>query len=251
MKRLLTSLVLALLCASTVAQATTVNPLPKKAHVVLVGDSITQGNGAIGGAVPWYGPFVASVNAARIAAGNGHDTGSPVYYPSGNSGDTIAVVTAAVASRVCNYRPNYVVVQLGTNDATSGRTPTQVTNDAAALITAIRACGTVATNGIIWVGVGLVGDRWPSGANTGDGFDAAIDATNIALAAAATADGNTQFIDIRPTMMTDLVTANPTNTRGASGWVVDVGGQDTSCKHPTVLGSVEWSKIVYSAIPLN
>jgi lysophospholipase L1-like esterase len=231
------------------ASGAIVVPFPKSARVVRLGDSITAGDNTVGGAVAYDGPLIASINAHYIAAGNGTDAGSPIYYPSGTNGDAIATMTAAVATRVCKYRANVVIIEAGTNDASNARTGAQILADAAALIAAVRACNPAPT-AIYWVGPAVIGDRWPSGANTGFGFDANLDTAAANIKTACTNDGAVQYIDLRAAYMAAGPTLNPTNVSGGSGLFVDTVA-DGSLKHPTAAGGTWMSGIVFSQMTFN
>lgn len=238
----LQAFVVGLLVALAVNAYATVVPFPKNARVVLLGDSITEGNSTAGGAVPYHGPLAAMINARYMALGNGTDTGSPIYYPSGTNGDAIATMTAAVATRVCQYRANVVIIEAGTNDATNARTGAQVLADASALIVAVKACSPAPT-AIYWVGPNIVGDRWPSGANAA--FDASLDTVVTNIKTACANDGTVQYFDIRAAYFAVAPTLNAGNTSGASGICVDVAA-DGSIKHPTPLGATFWSKTIFN-----
>lgn len=218
------------------------NLVPNNARCLLVGDSLTDGNANTGGApgnggtgdVCWWGStqgraksFPQRVREARAAAGfvDGRGYSSPQYLMKGVAGDLIAGMTARLAG-YASFRPNMLVAQAGTNDATGGRTQLQAQTDTAAFIAQAIASYPNLTCFVI-IGPWLVQDKWPNGANV---TDPALDVVNNGMRAACLA-ASVPFVDIRTQTFVDLPTLNPGNTFGASGLCVLSGGDGTN-KHP-------------------
>lgn len=201
-----------------------------------MGDSLTDGNGNSGGDVCWYGStsgraksFPQRIREGRAAAGFTEGVAgyaSPIYLAKGVAGEAIATMTTHLAS-YAGFRPNMLIMQGGTNDATSGRTQLQAQTDTAAFIAQAISSFPYLTFFLV-VGPWLVEDKWPNGANAND---TNLNNVNAGMRAACLAAG-VPFVDIRTATFPDLPTLNPSNTNGASGLCV-VNGTDGTNKHPS------------------
>lgn len=212
------------------------NIVPNRGRCLLVGDSLTDGNNNLGGDVCWYGStngraksFPQRIREGRATAGFPDGVAgnvSPIYLAKGIAGEQIASMTTHLAS-YAGFRPNMLIMQGGTNDATGGRTQLQAQTDTAAFIAQAISSFPYLTFFLV-IGPWLVQDKWPEGAN---GTDPALILVNNGMRAACLAAG-VPFVDIRAQTFIDLPTLNPGNTFGASGLCV-VNGSDGTNKHPT------------------
>lgn len=213
--------------------------IPRRARINILGDSVTSGNGNLGGAVCWQGPLPALLDS-RFQS-NGAASGAPVYFIRGVAGNTIADITARVAADCTGFKPSLVIVQAGTNDGTIGRSQAQANTDTLALIDAIVAGNPTAS--LVVMGPIMVGDKWPTGQES---FDTGLDNVNAGMLQACTTRG-VKFINIRAYWYTQAPTLNPTNIHGASG-LMTFNGSDGSVKHPTALGATFMSNYFNSQI---
>jgi lysophospholipase L1-like esterase len=117
-------------------------------RIMPLGDSITRGIGqrnAEGQLVGWRERLQQHLDAAAVPAGfrydfvgSVHDEGARDGDHEGHGGWTIDQVSAQIDGWMAEYRPDVVLLHLGTNDVSRGSSPAVIADKLGRLITRIR-----------------------------------------------------------------------------------------------------------------
>jgi lysophospholipase L1-like esterase len=117
-------------------------------RIMPLGDSITRGIGqpnAKGQLVGWRERLQQHLNAAAVPAGfrydfvgSVHDKGAGDGDHEGHGGWTIDQISARIDGWMAEYRPDVVLLHLGTNDVSRGESATLIADKLGRLITRIR-----------------------------------------------------------------------------------------------------------------
>jgi lysophospholipase L1-like esterase len=146
-----------------------------------LGNSKTQGDnyGSAGPNVPkWHYVLAKAFRAAY--ANNGVDVGCPVMVTSGVAGDTVGDIITGIAGRCYQWCPDWVVVEVTTNDCSNPTPNATYTTNLSTLLTDIQTPANYPTGKaprwILFVGPNMIGENWPNGANPFDTTATGIDA---------------------------------------------------------------------------
>lgn len=206
----------------------TISPTAK---VLFTGNSITAGTPGI-----WYTNAVGSLNA----------TFAPQVLSTVNTGvgsTGIAAIASAIPTRITNFNPTHVVVEIGINDITVlGTTLPTYLADMSTIVAACVAAGIPAAN-IWWLEIGLYGEAWnnsgPGGTPAFDNFyDPTINSWNASIATQCASLG-INFVPLRAALLASAVVNNPTGLLTNGVLTLSTGGPNP---HPnTTLGQPIWS----------
>jgi lysophospholipase L1-like esterase len=136
-------------------------------------------------------------------------------------------------ANVVALKPNFVVLDIGINDATLGVSPATYRSNLDGTLDAYQAGG---ISQILFVSPLVVGELWThvGPAFSGNGFDAAIDAI-IVQAQASCASHSVPFVPLRPQALAYIIANGPAEPGASFGTLVD-----SSQKHPIVPGGQLW-----------
>ena len=191
----------------------------------------------------WCTRLFERIRAEKFTDGDGFDIGAPSLIQSGVASDTVTAVNAAIATRVTPWSPDAIIVELGTNDVTSGIVlatfQTQVNNLLTTLQNPLTYQNGRAPRWILWVGPNMIGEKFPDGANPFDTSPPAVDVNHTIndktpILAARCAAFSVPFWNPRATVVAWETTYNLGNS--GSGLLTTSADGGTG-KHEVALGA--------------
>lgn len=201
--------------------------------VHFLGDSLS------GGVVDWSAPLRTMISASV------DEHGAPMsvtYTTLGNNGDTLGNITTNISTDLFAYDPNFLVFQIGVNDATAGETiatyvPRWRTFFNAAL--AWKPSLRILVLGAVWLG-----ETWA----TGPVWDnvPADDANMLAVTTATNAVCNAysvSYCDARGAALASMPANNPGK--------LSQGAETSDGKHPNATGKTVMCNAAYALLTFH